>query len=100
MAQKTNIRSIRFTDELANLIEQQVGYTFTDKFTNLITRCVWELPKKEEELERINREIQEKREELHGLYTKTRILAQTINRMSLEVNELSNTIARAQKEDW
>ena len=38
MAQKNNIRSIRFTDELANLIDRQVGDTFTQKFENLVTR--------------------------------------------------------------
>ena len=37
---KNNIRSIRFSDKLAALIDQQVGDTFTQKFENLITRCV------------------------------------------------------------
>ena len=50
MAQKNNIRSIRFSDELAELIDRQVGDTFTQKFENLITRCVWELPQKEKQL--------------------------------------------------
>ena len=49
MAQKNNIRSIRFSDELAELIDRQVGRTFTEKFENLVTRCVWELPGKEAE---------------------------------------------------
>ena len=46
MARKNNIRSIRFSDELAELIDRQVGNTFTEKFENLVTRCVWELPQK------------------------------------------------------
>ena len=54
MAQKNNIRSIRFSDELAELIDRQVGRTFTEKFENLVTRCVWELPEKEKELERLS----------------------------------------------
>ncbi len=40
MGQKNNIRSIRFSDELAELIHRQVGHTFTEKFENLVTRCV------------------------------------------------------------
>ena len=44
MAGKPNIRSIRFSDELAELIDRQIGNTFTEKFENLVTRCVWELP--------------------------------------------------------
>ena len=47
---KNNIRSIRFSDDLAELIERQAGQTFTEKFERLITRCVWELPRQEERL--------------------------------------------------
>ena len=64
MARKNNIRSIRFSDELAELIDRQVGNTFTEKFENLVTRCVWELPQKERELERLNQEISERRQQL------------------------------------
>ena len=67
MAQKNNIRSIRFSDELAELIDQQVGDTFTQKFENLITRCVWELPQKEEELRRVQEQIDRERERLAEL---------------------------------
>ena len=59
---KTNIRSIRFSDDLAELIERQAGRSFTEKFENLITRCVWELPRQEEErLARIQRATEQLR---------------------------------------
>lgn len=67
MAGKPNIRSIRFSDELAELIDRQVGSSFTEKFEGLITRCVWELPQKEEELKRIQEEIQQERKQLADL---------------------------------
>lgn len=70
MAQKNNIRSIRFTDELADLIDRQVGRTFTEKFENLVTRCVWELPKKEAELERLQQQIERERQRLRELEEK------------------------------
>ena len=60
MATKNNIRSIRFSDELAELIDQQAGQTFTEKFENLITRCVWELPEKEKQLAALNEKIRKK----------------------------------------
>ena len=44
---KTNIRSIRFSDDLAELIERQAGRSFTEKFENLVTRRVWERPRQE-----------------------------------------------------
>lgn len=87
MAQKNNIRSIRFSDELAELIDRQVGRTFTEKFENLVTRCVWELPGKEAELERLDQEIKKKRQQLSEMSEQTwrisntlRVLEETINR--------------------
>ena len=64
MKNKPNIRSIRFSDELAELIEQQVGQTFTEKFENLITRCVWELPEQEKKLKAIREKIRLEEERL------------------------------------
>lgn len=74
MAAKNNIRSIRFSDELAELIDRQVGDTFTQKFENLITRCVWELPQKEKELARIQADIQRERDRLYNLQQATKQL--------------------------
>lgn len=54
---KNNIRSIRFSDEIAELIEQQIGDTFTQKFENLIIKCAWELPEKEKQLAYIQDQI-------------------------------------------
>ncbi len=71
MAQKNNIRSIRFSDELAELIDRQVGRTFTEKFENLITRCVWELPQKEKQLEDIQKRIDREWKRLYDLQKAT-----------------------------
>ena len=54
MANKNNLKSIRLSDDLIELIEQQAGATFTAKLENLVTRCVWELPAKERQLESLN----------------------------------------------
>lgn len=83
MAAKNNIRSIRFSNELAELIDQQVGDTFTQKFENLVTRCVWELPQKEKELARIQADIQRERDRLYNLQRATeqlRMLEQDLQR--------------------
>lgn len=68
---KNNIRSIRFSDELAALIDQQVGDTFTQKFENLITRCVWEVPAAEKRLEQVQEEIKRERQRLYDLQRAT-----------------------------
>ena len=71
MAQKNNIRSIRFSDDLAELIDRQAGRTFTEKFENLITRCVWELPRQEKRLEAVREEIKREQQRLYDLQRTT-----------------------------
>lgn len=81
MAQKNNIRSIRFSDEMAELIDRQAGQTFTEKFENLVTRCVWELPKQKQRLKNIQEEIRQAQERLYNLQRATeqlRMLEQNI----------------------
>lgn len=86
MAGKPNVRSIRFSDELAELIDQQVGNSFTEKYENLITRCVWELPQKEAELKRIQEEIQQERKRLADLQKRREKLGQTIGSIQRELD--------------
>ena len=57
MNKKTILRSIRISEEVAELIDRQVGKNFTEKYENLITRCVWELPQKEKQLKKIQKSI-------------------------------------------
>ena len=67
MADKSKIRSIRFTDELYELIDRQTGDTFTQKLENLVTRCVWELPAKEKELKDLQEYIAHERDNLRRI---------------------------------
>ena len=97
MSSKTNIRSIRFTDELAELIDRQLGRNFTEKFENLVTRCVWELPAKERELEQLEERIQEKRTQLQEMSAQARELGATINELFPKVYALEDAIDRAVK---
>ena len=68
---KNNIRSIRFSDEIADLIDRQAGDTFTQKFENLVTRCVWEVPAAEKRLEQVREEIKRERQRLYDLQKAT-----------------------------
>ncbi len=58
MAAKTNIRSIRLSDELMEVIEAQAGETFTEKYEGLIRRCVFEEPETMKRLEALRGELQ------------------------------------------
>ena len=99
MAAKNNIRSIRFSDELAELIDRQQGDTFTQKFENLITRCIRELPAKERELEEIERRIEEKREQLQRMTVQAGELRMTINDLAPKLRQLDTCINQA-VEKW
>ena len=95
MAQKNNIRSIRFSDELAELIDRQVGRTFTEKFENLITRCVWELPQKEAELKRLEKQLKKKQGQLLTMSEQVQQMESTINSLIPMIQSLKTGIDRA-----
>ena len=91
MATKNNIRSIRFSDELAELIDRQIGDTFTQKFENLVTKCVWELPNREKQLKDIEAQIKRERERLYRLERATEQLRQLENLSCLTSSKRENT---------
>ena len=64
---KSNIRSMRFSDQIIELIEAQVGDTFTAKFEALVTKCCWELPMKEQQLAEIKKQIDNERKNLRHI---------------------------------
>ena len=70
MAKKGNLRSIRFTDEMIELIEAQEGNSFTDKLEKLVRRCVEDLPRKQQELNAIQTTIENERQRLHRIRSK------------------------------
>lgn len=94
MAVKNNIRSIRFSDDLADLIDRQVGDTFTQKFENLITRCVWELPQKEAEIKRLDDLIARKQRQLLDMGGEVKELGETINDLLPKVRALEYALDR------
>ena len=98
MAKKGNIRSIRFSDEIAELIGRQIGDTFTQKFENLVTRCTWELPAKEEELKRLEAEIRKKKKQLSDMASKASKLEYCLKDLEYNLQRISANIERATQE--
>ena len=84
MTAKTNIRSIRLSDELMEVIEAQVGETFTEKYEGLIRRCVFEEPETVKrlealkgELQRVEKTLEERRRQAAELQRVIQILTNT-----------------------
>lgn len=94
MASKSNIRSIRFTDELYELIDRQEGDTFTQKLENLVTRCVWELPAKQKELAQIQEQINQERKELRRIRDNKYKIEQHTQSLRWELERASTQVKR------
>ena len=94
MATKTNIRSIRFSDELAELIDRQQGKNFQQKFENLVTRCVYELPAREAEIARLDKLRYEKRKQLSEMNEQLYELKMTIGDLMPKVTALETAVKR------
>ena len=97
MANKNNIRSIRFTDEMASIIEQQAGRNFTEKFEALVTRCMWELPAKEKELDKVQQAIEYERRRLQELRVLVGKLQDTAKNLQWSAETLQRQIDEAAK---
>ena len=95
MEKKTNCRSIRFSDRIKDLIEAQVGETFTDKFENLVTRCAFELPRKEKEIEILEKRIEMLRRQSQEMSQEIRQLQSTLFELRPKMETLSQGIDRA-----
>lgn len=95
MAAKGNLKSVRLSDDLMELIEQQVGDTFTAKLENLVTRCVWELPEREKELERVKEQIKQERKRLANLQSLYRKLNFIINDLNSKTSTILLSVNKA-----
>lgn len=97
MATKNNIRSIRFSDELAEVIDQQIGKNFTEKLENLITRCMWELPQKEEQLKRVNEMLEDQRKRLSKTRETISLMTNRMHVIQHRLQELETNVEQLEE---
>ena len=90
---KGNIRSIRFSDELIEIIDQQIGDNFTQKFERLVYNCYMLLPEKERQLEQLEDRIQRKRAELAELSQHYDISARTLRSIENELFAIKRALS-------
>ena len=83
---KGNIRSMRFSDDVVKLIEDQPGDTFTAKFDYLIRKCVDELPEKERHLNMIQDLIKAESDRLNLIRKRANDLESNISRLSMNLH--------------
>lgn len=68
---KDNIRSFRFSGEVAAILEAQEGKSLNDKFETLVLFCYYKLEKRKEDLADIEKRIDERRQKLYDLQKAT-----------------------------
>jgi len=90
-------KTLRLSDEVIEMIESQAGDNFTAKFEALVTRCMWELPKKEQELQGIQERIDYERKQLVRLQKKIREMDQNILTAEQAVRNYSYAMKNAIK---
>ena len=95
MAKKSNIRSIRFSDEIIEIIEAQEGETFTAKFEFLIKRCYQEIPAKELELKYINMRIEAEQQRLRRIQKYATELERNLSNLTATVQSYNSQAKRA-----
>ena len=76
MATKPNIRSFRYSDAIAYILEQQPGDSLNAKFEHLVESCYCEIEQRQQELARINEQIEQRRQILYNLEKATWELSQ------------------------
>ena len=94
MAGKSNIRSMRFSDEIIKIIEAQPGETFTAKFENMVHKCVRELPEREKELKQVEKLIKEESQRLEEISQKKWKVEQYARNLEYELQRATQALKR------
>lgn len=91
-------KTVRLSDEIIEMIESQAGDNFTAKFEALVTRCMWELPKKEQELAWVREQIDEERKNLRYIQDTRRRLQSNLSLIESRTTATVSEIDRVLKE--
>ena len=106
---KNNIRSFRYSDEVAGILESFEGSTLNEKFENLVLHCFWErkkietqLAQKRKEYVRLCKQVEEKRNQLYefdSLMSEKQRLFSAIAEIALDAFDYKDRLAKAMQEN-
>ena len=93
MASKTP-KTLRLSDDIIRLIEEQPGKNFTEKFEWLVIKCIQELPEAQEQLRHVRDQIADERRRLskatqqrQELERKTQYFNQLLGRTGAQIDQ-------------
>lgn len=87
--------TFRISPEVVKLIDSMPGDTRTERFENLIYKAFEELPRFQQELERVLSDIANERAALRVLRDKKAELAQNVQRVNYQLVQLTSVVDRA-----
>lgn len=98
MALKNNIRSIRFSDELMEIINQQIGDSFNARFERLVYNCYMLLPERERQAQVLQDRIDQQKKELAKLSSRYYAAANLMRSMEYKLNDMQKLLELAEQE--
>ena len=91
---KNNIRSVRFSDEMIEIINQQIGDNFTQKFERMVYNCYMLLPEKQAQAEKLESEIRLLRRDLEDLSNRYNSAAGCLRSLEYQIKGIQGTLDR------
>lgn len=91
---KNNIRSVRFSDEMIEIINQQVGDNFTQKFERMVYNCYMLLPEKQRQLEKLESDIRLRRRDLKDLSNRYNSAAGCLRSLEYQIKDIQGSLDR------
>lgn len=90
--------TVRLNEDIIELVNRQQGETFTQKFENLVTRCVWELPQVEKQLKSYKDKVKREQNQLSKLSQKVFEYQQLMQQLDQKLGTLAKLIDASTKE--
>ena len=97
MALKNNIRSIRFSDELMEIINQQIGDSFNARFERLVYNCYMLLPERERQAQLLQDRIDQQKKELAQLSSRYYTAVDLMRSMEYKLSDMQKMLELAEK---
>lgn len=91
---KNNIRSVRFSDEMIEIINQQIGDNFTQKFERMVYNCYMLLPEKQRQLEKLESDIRLRRRDLGDLSNRYNSAAGCLRSLEYQIKDIQGNLDR------
>ena len=91
---KNNIRSVRFSDEMIEIINQQIGNNFTQKFERMVYNCYMLLPEKQRQREKLESDIRLRRRDLEDLSNRYNSAAGCLRSVEYQIKGIQGSLDR------